>query len=495
MKLKTAVFLAGLGVSGSTLGAFALPVSPGYVATPEAPVAAAASSPQALSRFSDGQTLMVDARLGHASVAKGAGGETYLFANVTGADAPGSAPPLNLAIAIDRSGSMRGDRIANAIAAATGIVDRMRDGDTISVISFDTAADAVVSPTVVSASSRATIEAKIRAIRLGGDTCISCGLERAETELSRASFQGDHVSRIILLSDGVTNHGITDMGGMRSMSARIRDRGIAVSTIGVDVDFDEKMMATIAQESNGRHYFVSSPQGLPAIFAQEFDSLLASVARDAEMRIDLAPGVAVDQVFDRSFRREGSTVVVPFGTFGSKQEKTVLIKLRVPADRDGASQVAHVSLGYRDLVKRGDGRCGGDLGLLVVSDGSAQKDLDPFVETRLERSRTAQALTDANLLFKEGRVDEAREKLETQKAELGQRRIVATRGAATTANPMMHMSVDDDFEKQTAAIDLADKNFAPPASAAGGAVMPAPAQEQGRVQVRVNQASASEMSF
>jgi Ca-activated chloride channel family protein len=506
MKLQTAALLAVFGMGGSTAVAMGLPISaPTSEVIADTTDPKPASDPKDLSRFSDGDTLTVEARLGHSTLAKGANGETYLFAQVSGSESAQalSTPPLNLAIAIDRSGSMKGDRIANAIAAATGVVQRMRDGDSIAVISFDTSSDAVVPPTIVSAATRPSIEARIRAIRLGGDTCISCGLDRAMTELSSSSLPPERVSRIMLLSDGVTNHGVTDMSGMKSIASRVRDRGVAITTIGVDVDFDEKMMAAIAVESNGRHYFVATPSGLPSIFAQEFDTLLASVARDADMRVDLAPGVEVDQVFDRSFRREGTTVVVPFGTFGSTQDKTVLMKLRVPADRDGSQPVASVHLADRDLVKRAEGNCGGELALRVVSDGSAQADLDPFVAARLERSRTAQSLTEANLLFEQGRVDEARARLASQGDELKKERVVAMHAMpkVSTFGHKGGAGLGDDFDKQAAALEQAQANFGPApttASAPFGGGAPAnaaPDSRQGKQQVRTNQQNATDLAF
>ena len=223
---------------------------------------------------------------------------------------------------------------------------------------------------------------------------------------------------MILLSDGATNNGIRDMPGMRALAGRMRSRGVTISTIGVDVDFDEKMMAAIASEANGRHYFVADASGLSAVFGQEFDDLLASVAKEAELSIELAPGVEVAEVFDRTYRREGNKLIVPFGTFSSKQEKTVLVKLRVPTDHDGEASVADVKLAFRDLVKKADGDCGGNLTLLVKEDGSEQKDLDPFVAARLERSRTSQTLTEANRLFEAGRISDARAKLASRTADL-----------------------------------------------------------------------------
>jgi len=157
-------------------------------------------------RVTAGDTLAIDARLGHASIAKNGRGETFLLAQVAAGEdktgGAGSSSPLNLAIVIDRSGSMKGDRIANAMTAAVTAIERMRDGDSVTVVTFDTAAQVVVPPTRVSSQNRGSMEAAVRAIRLGGDTCISCGMQEAMQQLAQTALSGDRVNRIILLSDG-----------------------------------------------------------------------------------------------------------------------------------------------------------------------------------------------------------------------------------------------------------------------------------------------------
>jgi Ca-activated chloride channel family protein len=334
----------------------------------------------------------------------------------------------------------------------------------------------------------------------------------AMQQLGRTTLAGDRVNRMILLSDGATNSGIKDMPGLRAMAARMRGNGVTISTVGVDVDFDEKVMAALANEGNGRHYFVANASGLPAVFAQEFDDLLASVAKEAELAIELAPGVEVEEVFDRSFRREGSRLVVPFGTFSAKQEKTVLVKLRVPVDRDGSQPVADVRLAYRDLTKKSDGSCGGSLAVAVRSDGSEQRELDPFVAARVERSRTASTLTEVNKLFESGRVDEARAKLAVRKTELkrSEAESLALAAAQPSAAPRRAAkSLDRDFQDQLGAVAIADSNFAAPPPAArpaGGeargpeaprpvAAAPSPGSHAGKASVRLNQQSASELGF
>jgi Ca-activated chloride channel family protein len=504
MRIKAVALWAALGMVGTTAVALAVPLAS---TTPTKPVIQSDITGDSTtgndSRIVKNGTLSMEARLGHAKVSAGSTADTLLFTSVTSVEPPSNfaAVPLNLAIVIDRSGSMKGERIANAIAAAVGTIDRMREGDTVTVVTFDTQSQTIVSPTRITSSSRAFVQSQIRAIRLGGDTCISCGLETAMNQIMNASTVGtassEAVSRILLLSDGATNHGIRDLPGLRALAATMRNRGCAISTIGVDVEFDEKVMAALAAESNGRHYFVANAGDLPSVFAQEFDTLLATVARDSEVTIDLAPGVVVEQVFDRTFRREGSRIIVPFGTFSARQEKTVLMRLKVPADADGKHPVASIKLAYRDLVTRTDGAANGEIALDVVSDGSAQKDLDPFVAARLERSRTAQTLTEANQLFEQGRVDEAKRKLETQKEALDvtARRSHALAKADPFDAPEKSAALDRDFKGQSQAVAEAEANFAAaakpapvtvaPGNAAGTTAPPAPARI-GQQQIKRN---------
>src|SRR6185312_16871127 len=98
-------------------------------------------------------------------------------------------------------------------------------------------------------------------------------------------------------------------------------------------------------------------------------------------------------------------ILVPLGTFSGTDVKTVLLKVRVPHDREGDQAVAAVDLTYRDQTTGSDGRCGGKLALSVVPSGAEADDLDAVVSGRVQRSETAAALKEANSLFEQGRAD------------------------------------------------------------------------------------------
>lgn len=464
MKRRVVVALSCVGAIFSSAVALAIPIErpkppteKANVVLPPPPIGPDDSSS---SHLALGTTLLMDVRLGHASLPSAKPGttsrETYLFASVTGVDEPLTRPPaLDVALVVDRSGSMRGQRMANAKAAANAAVDRLKDGDSVLVVSFDTEAQVVLAPTVISADTRPVVKAAVDGIRLGGDTCISCGLEEAKRALDQAPRGSDRVRRMMLLSDGATNSGIRDVAGLRILASLIREHSCAVTTIGVDLDYDEKVMSAIATEANGNHYFVAKPGALSAVFNQEFDKLMATVAQEAMLVIEPAPGVDIGEVFDRSFQRDGRRIVVPLGTYGAKEEKSLLIKLNVPVDHDGRQPVADVRLAYRDLRDRRDASFSGALAIDVRRDG-AQEALDPFVQARVERSRTASAITEASELINSGRAEEARRRLAGRSAALGQAQVAA-RNAPSFANvaPTRARGFNKDFEDQVAALEKA----------------------------------------
>jgi Ca-activated chloride channel family protein len=437
---------------------------------------------------------MIEGRMGHPKLRSSTrGGESFVLLEVRGTDAAKarSAPPANLALVIDRSGSMKGTRLRNAINAASAAVERLNDGDRVSVIAFDNVTSVVVPPTTIGTSTREQVIASIRSITLGGDTCISCGIEEGSLQLERSALGS--VNRMIVLSDGDATKGVRDVPGFRSIGQRARDRGISVTTIGVDTAYNEKILSAIAQESNGRHYFVENDAALSKVFAAEAESLATTVASGAEVTVELAPGVELDRVFDRAFRRAGNRVSVPLGSFTSGEVKTVLLKVRIPSQKEGTALVADVNMTYRDLVADSDGRCDGRLAVQVTGDDALASDLDPVVAGRVQRSETAAVLKEANTLFDQGKREEARQRVQAQASSLA----TAAAKAKKDAPADKAADVGGDFDRQLAAIGRASSGFATPPPAAarpgGGAVAadPAPAS---RAPVLQGEVDAFELS-
>jgi Ca-activated chloride channel family protein len=415
------------------------------------------------SHFQAGKTLMMEGRLGNAVLPADSESQTFLFVDVA-ADAAGRASKpvaLNLSIAIDRSGSMKGKRMDNAMAAARQAIKRLRDGDIVSVVTFNTKADAVVMPTVIDATSRERVLKDLDEPVTTGDTCISCGVEISMRLLGQHDAM---VSRVLLLSDGAPTSGVRDLPGFKRLAEDCRRMGSSITTIGVDVDFDEKVMSTLALDSNGSHFFVANPDGLPSILDQEMDALGKTVANRTDVIVDLAPGVFAEQVFDRASVSLGSQLVVPLGAFTAGQKKTLLVRLRVPRGTAGERPVATVRLRYDDLVTAAAGSCEGNLIAQLSDDPSKLAPIDPLVSARVSSSETAEALEQANQMFRDGNESGAREVIRKKQMDVKMRH--------EAAKPMAPAGragdLDDAFQRQSGALDKATSGMGEGTESRGG---------------------------
>lgn len=428
--------------------------------------------------FDAGDTVRLEGRLGHAILDATTGGETFMMLRArAAADELAATPaPVNLSIVVDRSRSMEGKRISNAMEAARGMVRRLRPGDTVNVVAYNTTTELLVPATTIDERSRGEVLFALRGVEARGHTCISCGIEAGLQNMGRRT---DAVSRMLLLSDGEANFGIKDVDGFRRLARTARDADVAISSVGVDVDYNERVMFAVAQESNGRHYFVENTSGLPRIFDEELSTLVQTVASSGRVEIDLAPGVRVLDVLDRAFERDGDRLIVPLGSFASGSEKTVLVRMRVPGGQAGERSIADVRMFYDDLAKDRRGDCRGELVARLTTDRSEVSDLDPVVETRVGRSETAAALARANDLFSSGQLEEAKREIADNRSRIRRRRDQAKK----KSKGRVQQQIGTDFEQQLSTLDLAEENFAQAADEAPAA--PATSRK-GKAAVRNN---------
>lgn len=495
MKVKTLGLLACAGMFLSSLTVWSLTtprIGPDVIGTDTQPRTLDDFPPKpprvAATQFVSGNTLMVEGRVGFKEREADKDQENFVFLDITAKkDGLGQANPLNLAIVLDRSGSMQGKRLENALAAARGMIERLRDGDVISLVAYGTTAEVKVAATEIDSRSRFQVLRELDDIVAGGDTCISCGLEMASELLSR---RPNMVDQMLLLSDGEATTGTKEEAGFRELAARIQRQGATISTIGVDVDYNEQVMSAIAEESNGRHHFVENAAALASIFDEELKSLANTVADETELTVSLAPGVQVVEVYDRAFRREGDVLKIPIGAFSGGDERTFLMKVLVPAGKVGIRPVADVHLAYRDLTQGRAGSCEGSLSQVLVGDPNLMSPLDPLVANRVERSETASVLAGANQLAKEGKADEARDLLQQAQAK---KRVARSR---IMASPFQSDSKDAsdleaDFDRQEKVLAKAEEGFATPP----GAPEPAPESHKVKAAVRSNQSEVRSAGF
>ena len=189
-----------------------------------------------------------------------------------------SQPSLALALCIDRSGSMSGQKLELAKDAAKATAELLGSSDLIGVFAFDTSTQIVVR--LQRAANRIRILSDISRLQAGGGTSIRPCLSEAYNQLQTASAKVKHV---ILLSDGQSSY-----GGIAQLVDEMVSRRITVSAVGVGSGADRTLLQMIAERGNGRFYHTNDASNIPKIFTKETTKVARSALVEAAVRVHVA---------------------------------------------------------------------------------------------------------------------------------------------------------------------------------------------------------------
>ncbi|MDA0323437.1 MAG: VWA domain-containing protein [Verrucomicrobia bacterium] len=254
---------------------------------------------------------------------------TYMKIGLTGFEFEDVAKrtPVNIAIVLDRSSSMSGEKMEKAKQAAIMAVDRLGEDDIVSVIAYNHGVSVLVPAT--KATHRGNIQDGIRKLRATGTTALFAGVSKGAAEI-RKFLDRNRVNRVILLSDGLANVGPQTPGELGELGSALIKQGISVSTIGLGDGYNEDLMAELALRSDGNHAFAQTPAQLAKIFNYEFGDVLSVVAQEVVVTIDCEPGIRPVRVLGRKADISGQRVVATLNQLYSRQEKFVLLEVETP---------------------------------------------------------------------------------------------------------------------------------------------------------------------
>jgi Ca-activated chloride channel family protein len=333
----------------------------------------------------------------------GAEGDVFVALDVKARDGGGQRVPLDLAIVIDRSGSMMGDKIQGARAAAAGLIKRLGDADHVTLVQYDDAAQVVVPMTAMNEAGKAAMVAALPGVLPGGGTNLSAGLTLGRDEVLAHTAQG-HITRVILLSDGQANEGITDPQALAQLAANAAEGGLHVTTIGLGLDYNEDLMEALAERGRGQYYYVRDAFALDNVFAGELRSLETTVATSAELRLTPGcTGVTIAEVYGYEVTRSAGEVRIPLSDLVAGETRKVVARLRVqPGSQDHAELVQAV-LSARDPRGGAPARAQVGLGVAVTSDAqAASAAVDGQVMGAVEQVQSAQTMRRAATAFDRG---------------------------------------------------------------------------------------------
>lgn len=266
-------------------------------------------------------------------------------------------PNVNLALVLDQSGSMNGIKMEQAKAAAVEALTRLGRQDVFSVVVYDTNVH-----TIVPAQNAGYVDRIVRIIeniQAGGNTALFGGVSQGAAEI-RKHLENDLIHRIVLLSDGLANVGPRMPEDLGRLGAALLKENISVTTVGVGTDYNEDLMARLAQNSDGNTYFVESGVDLPRIFAAELGDVLNVVATQVHVTITLPENVQPVEIIGREGRIMGQQIELFMNQLYGDQEKYALVKVRLPAAREGDRlTIARAEVHYQNPLTRQPENSGG----------------------------------------------------------------------------------------------------------------------------------------
>lgn len=264
------------------------------------------------------------------------------------------AMPANFGLVLDRSGSMDGEKMNNLKEAVGYVVDHLNDGDLVSVTIFDDQVETLIPNQP--AKNREAIKAALAKVIPRGGTQISDGLKAGLAEVKKG-YSPERVNRVLLLTDGQT---WDDEDACLRLAEEAGKQGVAITSIGIGDEWNEKLLLQIAEKSLGNSHWIQNPIAILDAFRQEVEGMQSVAASNLKVTARMGQGVKPVRVFstipmisDVSKKAvTGLNVIADLGTLDGKKGQAVLIEATAPAQKAGKFRLGQVEITY-DVPSQG----------------------------------------------------------------------------------------------------------------------------------------------
>lgn len=378
-----------------------------------------------------GPSVNITARLNSPTIFAG-GGHVFLQLSVcTPEMSRRERRPMNLSVVLDRSGSMSDQgKLEYAKQALGTLIDQLREQDIFSIIIYDDVIE-VLRP-AGRVGDKEQIKRLVRSIEPRNSTNLGGGMLEGYHQVER-NLHREFVNRVILLSDGLANVGITDDRELSRIVRRYRNRGISLTSMGVGLDYNENLMVALSESGGGNYYFIESPHGLAHIMGREFDMLSTLYAHRASVVLHLGARVRVSDVIGHEWHGNEGTCSIELGDLYGGENREITVELEVPRGT-GSVQLAEGVLQHAtdeaSAVRLASfattARYSEDL-------KEVDKGRDMDTQAKADVALSTRAVEKATQALDEGREDEARVILKAAESTLNASPAASGTGAAGSA--------------------------------------------------------------
>ncbi len=268
--------------------------------------------------------------------------------------APGAErPPLSLALVVDRSGSMHGNKLTTAKAAALAVLDRLEARDRAAVVIFDSSVETILSEGPMTMERKAEARTCLAKVEAGSSTALhegwltGCRAIAADTSVSTT---GDRLSRCFLLTDGLANQGLTDPEAVAAQAAEVRaNAGVGTSTFGVGEDYDEGLLAPMAVAGSGQFHNLRNLSEITEAFAGELGELFNVTARSVRIELEHDTRVTPEMVsmYQGAQGKKPGTLTVDIGDLIAAESRHIVVRLHFSGLDPGETASVRARVSWR----------------------------------------------------------------------------------------------------------------------------------------------------
>ncbi len=357
----------------------------------------------------------------------------------------------DMIIVLDRSGSMsEAKKMPFAKAAIRDILSRLHDNDRFALVSFADNAMIQSHLVKVTANNRSHLNNLVRSIHAVGGTNIGAGLNTALKLLN--NNQSERAGKILLLSDGQANQGITHPEQLAQLASSVTQYGAVLSSIGMGLGFNENLLSKLADYGMGHYSYLEDLSGLHTILARDLQETRNIYANSSTLEINLGNGVKLIDAGGYPITHTGSsTIRVTTGQLLSNTDKHFIMTLSVPTGKTGSVSLANMHLNYQIQGQQLQTLINSKaLAVAIVAPEQriqAQQSIDKkvfkksWVENNLGRMKK-----NLSKWMREGKKDKAKQEINTYRQEM--------KDAATASNmPLASAEMEVELKKMNEKID------------------------------------------
>jgi Ca-activated chloride channel homolog len=294
--------------------------------------------------------LALSGHLVQTHVLKGSPGRVSLELTLTAGhvleEAAGVHRGVDFVVVLDRSGSMQGAKLEYARQSLHHLLSGLTDRDRFALFSYSDAVQKHCDLLPANDFNRGLMQSAVNGVFSSGATNLGEGL-RAGIDLISAAGRPGHPGRVILISDGLANRGVTDPAALGRMAAAAAGKEFAVSTVGVGADFNEFLMTLIADRGAGSYYYLENPAAFAEVFQKEFRATQSALATGIAISMTLPPGVRVADASGYPVTVSGDTVMFYPGSLRPGQTRRMYLTVQVPTDQEKNFDIGRIAARYQ----------------------------------------------------------------------------------------------------------------------------------------------------